>query len=102
MRQLWESAQGRAFLFLEERRGGGLRQQVPQVLLEAGQIRERGCPLKGGVGTPRGEFRRRSSGGRRRENGCRAVELLSPDEADRPGYRGVSKASRGPQGDPNA
>lgn len=62
----------------------------------------RGCPLKGGVGTPRGEFRRRSSGGRRRENGCRAVELLSPDEADRPGYRGVSKSSRGPLGDPNA
>lgn len=90
--QLWESTQGGSFCFLEE------RSRCPSVLLEAGR-QGRKCPLQGGTGTAKDEFRLGSRRGRRRENSCKEMELLSPEKADRPAYISVSKVSSALQRD---
>lgn len=60
-------------------------------------------PAEEGHSTPGDVFKMRGRRRRRKETNFRAKQLLCPEKADRPpGCRGLSKVSRGPQGDPHA
>lgn len=79
------------------RRGAGAPQSF-QKLADKG----RKCPLQGGTGTAKDEFRLRSRRRRRGQNSCKEMELLSSEKADRPAYVSVSKASSALQRDLHA